>query len=550
MSTDQPSAGEGLGERRTGRDVEHGAERNLEVSGTDPSGAERDTDPSGAERDTDLSGRDTDLPGRDAQRDAVSGSDISGAAGGTGRTTADGADDATPGSVDAASEEEALADGVLYDDEVTPEYGILGFTLRELLIVGAWALAFVTSFFPLSGVDGSSLWGQGIAWILTIGVPTAAVFLIVLRRFSPDGIRRVGSLGIDQFASVAFSVSAVLWLQYTWDLVARWSAGFAGGVMWVNWVQLIAMLALVACTVFAPLIPGLREDFHGRLVTLAHRNANPVRPVIPRPREERPVRPQHPAHPAPVVPGSATGQPHDVRGADAAVGTDAAESDAPTTVLDVELSGQSTTDEIQRLGLAEQVPLTAHASGGDTGSSTGVGGGDYVPGYARRSRGQDLVDDAGDDAAYSGASYSGNRDTAPRAESPLPAGEADLGYTEAPSSAPDASPATAVLSASDAATSQPAPAGTASGAAAGPASAGSAAVQPPAPAASPQPVSQPFWALAPTERDVYDDRGNPIFRVGPTAWVLVIEDRGGAFVVRHDDGRIGYLHDIADITRG
>ena len=30
----------------------------------------------------------------------------------------------------------------------------------------------------------------------------------------------------------------------------------------------------------------------------------------------------------------------------------------------------------------------------------------------------------------------------------------------------------------------------------------------------------------------------------PTAWALVIEDRGEAFVVRHEDGRVGYLHDI------
>ena len=41
-----------------------------------------------------------------------------------------------------------------------------------------------------------------------------------------------------------------------------------------------------------------------------------------------------------------------------------------------------------------------------------------------------------------------------------------------------------------------------------------------------------------------DESGIPIFRVGPTAWALVIEDRGEAFVVRHEDGRVGYLHDV------
>jgi hypothetical protein len=69
----------------------------------------------------------------------------------------------------------------------------------------------------------------------------------------------------------------------------------------------------------------------------------------------------------------------------------------------------------------------------------------------------------------------------------------------------------------------------------------------------PEPVpaaQQPFWALAPVEREVLDERGAPLFVIGPTAWALVIEDRGEVFVVRHEDGRIGYLHDVSDITRG
>jgi len=56
--------------------------------------------------------------------------------------------------------------------------------------------------------------------------------------------------------------------------------------------------------------------------------------------------------------------------------------------------------------------------------------------------------------------------------------------------------------------------------------------------------------LAPVERDVVDESGAPLFRIGPTAWALVIEDRGDTFVVRHEDGRIGYLTDVSDVTRG
>jgi hypothetical protein len=66
----------------------------------------------------------------------------------------------------------------------------------------------------------------------------------------------------------------------------------------------------------------------------------------------------------------------------------------------------------------------------------------------------------------------------------------------------------------------------------------------------PAQAQQAFWALVPVERDVVDDYGSPLFRIGPTAWALVIEDRGEAFVVRHEDGRVGYLHDITGVTRG
>ena len=38
--------------------------------------------------------------------------------------------------------------------------------------------------------------------------------------------------------------------------------------------------------------------------------------------------------------------------------------------------------------------------------------------------------------------------------------------------------------------------------------------------------------------------------IGPTAWALVLEDRGEVFVVRHEDGRVGYLHDVSGVTRG
>ncbi|WP_102192702.1 hypothetical protein [Microbacterium aurantiacum] len=376
-----------------------------------------------------------------------------------------------------------IEDGVLYDDEVTPEYGVLGFTLRELLIVAVWVVAFVLSFFPLGG--SASIWALGIQWILPIGLPTVAVFLLVLRRFSPDGIRRVGSLGIDQFASVAFSVSATVWLGSLWGAVAA-SVEYGGWTLpWNALLQVLTALALVAFTVFAPIVPGLKEDFQGRLVTLAHRNANPVRPVIPRP---KPVA----AETAPVASEDVTADPEaSARESDAVAGTP--QNDSATMVLDLELSGAHTTDEIARSDFAGQVPTAAHASNGDTGTEETTSEDAYVPSYSRRSRGQDAEEQSGSDEI----------DALLADQSPEPAvGPDDVTDLDATNPREQA------------------------------------------------PAPQPFWILAPTERDVHDERGETLFRIGPDAWALVIEDRGGAYVVRHDDGRIGYLHDVADIAKG
>ncbi|MFI8632252.1 hypothetical protein ACIGEP_06640 [Microbacterium sp. NPDC077663] len=271
---------------------------------------------------------------------------------------------------------------------VPPQYGIGPFSLREVSLVGVWLLAFLFSFFPLYAdnpytqlLGGSSVWTSGIDWILAIGAPTVAVFLIVLRRFSPDGIRRVGSLGIDQFASVAFSVSAVIWLSWLWTNIARGAATGVWLSSWVVWVEVLLMAAGVALTVVAPFIPPFHEDFLHRRETVSHRVARGARPVVARPI-----------------------------------------SDARFTMA-------------------------------------------------------------------------------------------------APSVDPD-----------------PAPLGD--------------PIEDDEPAPAPASAHQAFWALAPVERDVVDESGTPVFRIGPTAWALVIEDRGDSFVVRHEDGRIGYLTDVSGVTRG
>ncbi|UIN29479.1 hypothetical protein [Microbacterium binotii] len=306
-------------------------------------------------------------------------------------------------------------DALEEDDEpaAPPQYGVWPFSIREVVLLGIWALAFIVSFFSLSYFAPVSVWTMGIAWVLTIGLPTVAVFLIVLRRLSPQGIRRVGSLGIDQFASVAFAVSAVVWVQMIWESFALPGLG-----SWVHWVELVLMAAGVVFTAIAPFIPGLKDDFEYRAETVSHRVARGARPIAQRPAPEPVAYTAAPAATYPVAHSEAGWAP----------------------------SAEPVRDEAAAL----------FATTGDV----------YADPHAQT-------------AAY------------------------DEGLT------PAAEPATEQI-----------------------------------------PVSQAFWALVPEEREVLDEMGVPIFRVDATAWALVIEDRGEVFVVRHEDGRIGYLHDVSGVTRG
>jgi len=361
----------------------------------------------------------------------------------------------TPGPAAEVVETPAAEDG-----ESSTQYGVGPFTVRELAILVAWGLAFIVSFFSVSTVRFESVWTSGLLWILTIAVPSVAVFLIVLRRFSPEGIRRVGSLGIDQFASVAFSVAAVLWLQLLWDTIAVVVNGGPWLRSWVVWVELALMFALVVLTVFAPFIEPLSDDFRGRPEIVAHRNARPVRKVVPRP---RPVRPEPEERPA------------------AAEGTQAAPPEG-----------------YHQLTPGDRVAAVPYEQSGS--ADTGA----YAAAAATSGSGP-----SGDFGATGGFGSTG-----------APLVSAAVVSDAEPLAATDDSTRTRAFE------------------------------QEQVHASAAAPAHQAFWALVPEERDVVDERDIPIFRIGPTAWALVIEDRGETFVVRHEDGRIGYLHDVSGVTRG
>lgn len=408
--------------------------------------------------------------------------------------------DGIDGAADPDARDDADDTGVLYEEQVEPEYGILGFTLREAILIGAWLIGFVASFFPI-GPLGDTIWTTGIHWILMMGVPTAAVFLVVLRRLSPEGIRRVGSLGIDQFASVAASVAAVSWAQVLWQQVAATVATGAFLIGWVAIVGQLAMLALVAATVFAPLLPRLRDDFHGRMETLAHRNANPVRPVIARPRPERPAEPVDRA----VVP-----EQDDV---DEEAGEAAAEPRVDTALTMVIPDGPEAAPDAR--------DHTSTADGADDVDDVQV-----LHNTAAVEALRDIfaVDETTNPRRHAEHESAAHESVGVEPIHREPAGQEPAGQEPTGAEPTGQEPTGAEPTDLEPTGLEPTVAGPV--------------------------VTQPFWILAPTERDVLDEHGEPLFRVGPSAWALAIEDRGGAFVVRHEDGRIGYLHDISDITKG
>lgn len=304
-------------------------------------------------------------------------------------------------------------------------HGVGPFSLREATLGGLWFVMMVLSFFPLVSNQffSMSIWNLGGAsWVFSVALPTAAIVLLALRRLMPTLVPRVGSLSIDQFASVAFSVSAFSWVNLL----------FSGVGSWVVWVITILLLASVALTAFGRFLPVFGDDFVGREEVVAHAYARPALPITPRPATATPA-------PAPASQAATSAVPS----ADAPTGAPFAPTSAPA---------------------ADVAPVSEPVS-------------------------EPVLESVFEPVTEAVVEPAANADP-----------QVDDTATRAVATAPAA--------------------------------------------------TQAFWALAPEDRDIVDDNGLPIFRIGPTAWALVIEDRGDRYVVRHEDGRIGYLTDVSGVVRG
>lgn len=375
----------------------------------------------------------------------------------------------------------------------------------------------------------------------------------------------------------------------------------------IVWIALVVALAGVFFTVFARFVPPFSADFIGREQKPAHSTARPPRPLAKRARPAAPAAPAWPptapaAHGAPQPAYDPSGMtPPPAPAADNAV--------PPAPQPDGAAFGQPAPyDQVAPTSFDQETAPPYAQNAPDPHAQ------ESAPPYTQGTpvpHAQDVPASDGQSvpSTYAAPAPTDESPAAEVADAPLPvdatpvddvavpesapAPAADAQPDEIPAAAdagvPDRAPAVDAVTDPDAApTDAVTPAEAATERSAGPAvtfgaqpmastpaeesaapiadaGAPAAAAADHAPAADASPIaaapgadaapqaaatSQPFWALAPVERDVHDFDGNPIYRVGPTAWALVLEDRGSYFVMRHDDGRIGYLHDTSGITRG
>lgn len=378
----------------------------------------------------------------------------------------------------------------------TKYQAILGpFTIRDLTVFGSILLMFVGSLLPMFG-GLYNLWNLNNLFFLALGIilPLVVAALFVARRLQPANVVRIGSLSIDQFASVVASFAVTLFFLST-----------AGAFTVFALVGLIGSLGLLVATVLAPHLPVLSEDFKDRAEQPAHMVAREA--AVP---TRKPATPKKPA--APKAPA----------GPEASVPASAPEKSTPWA--------------------AAAAALTSF------GASIG----------ARSAPGSAETPAAPADAARDAAVVPAEPDVVPAEPAEAPAGDAELPRgaqartPEEPQHTPAATMATPIVGGANTGTGpatqhigtvdQPKVQQTI-GATVDPATRRDEAER--------GAEYEAFWFAVAHPRTVVDEHiGTPVFTIEPGTWVLALEDRGEEFLVQDSDGKVGVLHDLSHIERG
>lgn len=444
---------------------------------------------------------------------------------------------------------------------------VLGpFTVRDLTVFGATLILFIASLIPMFAVR-YNLWNLGSLFFLGLGIllPLLVSALFVARRVSPGTKLRIGSLSVDQFASVVASFA-----------VAFFFLAVAGAYVPSMLLGLVGALVLLVATVLARLIPPLAGDFLDRDETPAHVVARDAKVPVRKPRA--PKAPQEPKE----------AKEHQENGTRTVAGWAKRMSPGGSSVT----AGSESRSAEPRAAANDAVPgagATAAAPAGATATSAATSA---APAQAAASSA------TASQAAASSAPASQASPAAKAAPATQVSGVVPAAGTVGPSTAatPKATPAASAAAGVEptarsavgatggpgvvhtAANAESAPSAAAlaptaaeqTRAADVPATAGASApttVNPQVRAQEPigatvdpaqrlashqvQPVHEAFWFAVAQPRTAVDEvTGAPAFVIEPGGWVLALEDRGTEFLVQHTDGRVGVLRDLSNIERG
>lgn len=424
-------------------------------------------------------------------------------------------------------------------------------TIRDLAVLGSVLIIFVASLIPLLVTPGGSfnLWSTTNLFYIGIGMvlPLATGALFMIRRFSPGTKLRLGSLSLDQFASVVAVFAAFFFFAGT---VTNFKIAYLVG--------LIGAVLLVAATTCATWIPVLATDFAGRAETPSHVVARdavaPVkRPASPKPTVVKPAESsapadqfgQNPTNGAVVAGDSADGQAVGAAAwADsrpAAAGHTAA-GQVFTSAKDGRPADAAGTDAAgsAAAGSAPATESSAAATAGAAATSATAGTG--APAAESSSTGAAAK-------ATEGAVNTGST-TKPAAELKDPASNTHGVSAQEPATTINPQLAQAAPEPKDGQqATAPAASEVTAPKASAPAKESIAATVDPK-AAAPAVIAEPFWFAVDRPQNVIDETTRQfIYKLTPGSWILALEDRGTSFLVQDGHGKTGVLFDLVGIER-
>jgi hypothetical protein len=404
---------------------------------------------------------------------------------------------------------------------------VLGpFTVRDLAVFAATLILFIASLLPIFG-GRYNLWNLNNLFFLGLGIvlPLIVSALFAARRLAPTTRIRIGSLSIDQFASVVACFAAAFFFL-----------SVAGAYVPSLMVGLVGSLILFTATVLGRFLPYIKGDFLGRTEVPAHVVAREAAVPVQKPRAPKEPKPESASKPrGGKLLGAAGGKLFGGAGAGSSAVKPGASDHAPATAA-VPSAAAAHTPATAAVPAAGVPAAGRPAAGGPVSIAPEVS--DRAPeGYAGPpTQAADVVRPAPEPAA----------EETQFGDVPVRAGT--NGSSAAPHHDGGAQPG-----ASAARSTWEPPAATAVhqqvraeqpiGATVDPASRHDESDE--------QPIHEAFWFAVAQHRTAYDPRtGAPAFVIEPGGWVLALEDRGHEFLVQHTDGRLGVLRDLSNIERG